>query len=209
MTVAACCSARSMNATRSARKRTTSASMAPRSHSRVSVATWSLRERAVCSRLPASPASSVSRISMFMCTSSSARFQANSPRSISPCICLRPRSMAARSAAERMPVAASMRACASDPAMSTAARRRSVSTDALKRCMRSDIGSPKRPDQARSGAAPASGLSRDVSLDIACLAAGVFPTIAGRRSSVHAACSGGFAGQLRRQADSSRRCARL
>ena len=47
------------------------ASISPRSHSRTSVATWSLRERPVCSRLPASPTSCVSRASMLRCTSSS------------------------------------------------------------------------------------------------------------------------------------------
>jgi hypothetical protein len=62
-----------------------------------------------------------------------------------------PRSMSARSAAVMMPVAASIRACASDPAISTSASRRSNSTEALKRCMRSDIGSPKRPDRALAG----------------------------------------------------------
>ena len=36
----------------------------------MSVATWSLRERAVCRRLPASPTSAVSRRSMLRCTSS-------------------------------------------------------------------------------------------------------------------------------------------
>ena len=37
-----------------------------RSHRRISVATWSLRERPVCSFLPATPISSVSAASMFM-----------------------------------------------------------------------------------------------------------------------------------------------
>ena len=43
-----------------------SPSIASRTQSRKSVATWSLRERAVCSRFPASPIRSVSRASMFM-----------------------------------------------------------------------------------------------------------------------------------------------
>ena len=47
--------------------------MASRSHSRMSVATWSLRERPVCRRLPASPTSAVSRASMLRCTSSRSR----------------------------------------------------------------------------------------------------------------------------------------
>ena len=48
-------------------------SIASRTQSRKSVATWSLRERAVCSRPAASPISSVSRASTFMWMSSSAR----------------------------------------------------------------------------------------------------------------------------------------
>ena len=43
------------------------------------VATWSLRERAVCSRAPASPMREVSSRSTAMCTSSSAGSQANAP----------------------------------------------------------------------------------------------------------------------------------
>jgi hypothetical protein len=50
----------------------------------MSVATWSLRLRPVCRRLPASPTRAVRRFSMFRWTSSSSRFQLNSPRSISP-----------------------------------------------------------------------------------------------------------------------------
>jgi two-component system sensor histidine kinase AlgZ len=46
------------------------------------------------------------------------------------------------------PIRASMRACASEPWMSNSARRRSKSIEALKRCVRRSIGSPKRPDHA-------------------------------------------------------------
>ena len=46
-------------------------SSASRSQSRTAVATWSLRDRPVCRRLPASPIRSVSTDSTFMCTSSS------------------------------------------------------------------------------------------------------------------------------------------
>ena len=73
------------------------ASIAPRSHSRTSVATWSLRERPVCRRLPASPTSAVSRFSMLRCTSSRSSDQANVPAAISSRIVARPRSMSARS----------------------------------------------------------------------------------------------------------------
>jgi hypothetical protein len=58
-------------------------SIASRSHRRMSVATWSLRERPVCRRLPASPTSAVRRFSMLRCTSSSASFHSKAPDSIS------------------------------------------------------------------------------------------------------------------------------
>ena len=57
-----------------------SASIAARRYSRMSVATWSLRERAVCRRLPASPTSSVRRRSMLRCTSSRSIDQAKRAR---------------------------------------------------------------------------------------------------------------------------------
>src|SRR5262249_55713110 len=66
--------------------------------------------------------------------------------------------MSAKSEDVMIFVAASMRACAREPEMSTTARRRSKSTDALKRCMRSDIGSAKRPERTRAGAALRSDL---------------------------------------------------
>ena len=52
-------------------------SMASRTHSLKSVATWSLRERAVCSRPAAGPISSASRASMLRWMSSSAREKVN------------------------------------------------------------------------------------------------------------------------------------
>ncbi len=55
---------------RSSRSSAVMSSIAARRYRRMSVATWSLRERPVCSRLPASPTSSVRRFSMFRCTSS-------------------------------------------------------------------------------------------------------------------------------------------
>ena len=81
-------------------------SISSRSHSRTSVATWSLRERAVCRRLPASPTSAVSRRSMLRWTSSASSDQRKRPESISRSIAARPRSIAARSRRVRMPCAA-------------------------------------------------------------------------------------------------------
>src|SRR5215471_7971519 len=60
--------------------------------------------------------------------------------------------MEARSVAESTPTANSIRACASEPAISTAASRRSKSTDAVNRFTRSATGSAKRPDQPREAA---------------------------------------------------------
>ncbi|CFU00382.1 Uncharacterised protein [Bordetella pertussis] len=97
----------------------------------MSVATWSLRERPVCRRLPASPTSSTRRFSMFRCTSSRSSSHWNEPASISERICCMPRWMSARSWAEMMPCAASMSACASEPRMSWRAMRLSKSTEAV------------------------------------------------------------------------------
>ena len=54
--------------------------MVSRTQSRKSVATWSLRERAVCSRPAAGPTSSASRLSTFIWMSSSARENVKRPR---------------------------------------------------------------------------------------------------------------------------------
>ena len=74
------------------------ASIASRSHRRTSVATWSLRERAVCSRLPASPTSSVRRRSMLRCTSSRSSDHCELPGADLVADLRQPRSMAVRSA---------------------------------------------------------------------------------------------------------------
>ena len=86
-----------MKPRRSAASPATRPSISARSQSRRSVATWSLRERPVCSRLPASPTSAVRRFSTLKWTSSRSRDQGNSPRAISPRIVFIPRSIAARS----------------------------------------------------------------------------------------------------------------
>ena len=83
-----------------------------------SVATWSLRERAVWSLAPESPTSSVSRRSMAMCTSSSPGWITNVSPSTSARTWPRPRSIAARSSSSMMPEWRSIRAWASDWSMS-------------------------------------------------------------------------------------------
>ena len=65
-------------------------------HSRRSVATWSLRLRPVWRRAPAGPASSVTRRSMAVCTSSSVGAKANVPADSSAATC----SSASRTAAD-------------------------------------------------------------------------------------------------------------
>src|ERR1700730_13836239 len=79
-----------------------------------SVATWSLRERAVWSLPPTSPTSSVSRRSIAMWMSSSPSANGNEP-SVSSCsICSMPRCSGSRSSAPMIPRAASIDACARD-----------------------------------------------------------------------------------------------
>src|SRR6185312_8819112 len=148
MRVSAWRSARSRRPTRTARAAARISSIAARSQRRMSVATWSLRERAVCRRLPASPTRSVSLASMLRWTSSRSMDQGKRPASTSPRIWARPRSIAWRSAAGITLQRSSMRAWASDASMSKGASRRSKATEALKRWARRSRGSAKRPDQA-------------------------------------------------------------
>ena len=86
----------------------------------MSVATWSLRERAVCSFLPTSPMRAVSALSMFMCTSSRPTDQVKRPASMSARMALRPSTMRSRSSAVSTPTAESIVACAIEPWMSCA-----------------------------------------------------------------------------------------
>ena len=84
----------------------------------MSVATWSLRDRAVCSRPAAAPIFSCRRRSMFMWMSSSSGRHGKLPDSISPRISRRPDTMASASSAVMIPWRPSIRAWAIDPAMS-------------------------------------------------------------------------------------------
>ncbi len=68
--VSVCAAARSTSARCRSTSRAAIRSISSRSQRRTSVATWSLRERPVCRRLPASPASSIRRASMLRWTSS-------------------------------------------------------------------------------------------------------------------------------------------
>ena len=83
ITMPAPASACATSARISASSAPSTASHCPRTQSRKSVATWSLRDRAVCSRPAGSPISSLSRLSTFMWMSSSAFEKGKSPASIS------------------------------------------------------------------------------------------------------------------------------
>ena len=80
----ACSRARSTSARIRSASSASRPSIASRTQSRTSIATWSLRERAVCRRRPASPISSVSRASTFMWMSSSAVVNGEARRPRSP-----------------------------------------------------------------------------------------------------------------------------
>ncbi|CAB4944516.1 unannotated protein [freshwater metagenome] len=94
-------------------------------HSAKSVATWSLRERAVCRRAPGSPTSSVRWRSIAMWMSSSSAPNGNVPSWSFASIVSKPERMAVRSSSPMMPRDASIRAWAREPRMSCGHMRRS------------------------------------------------------------------------------------
>src|SRR3954469_22426635 len=114
-----------------------------------SVATWSLRERAVCSRPPTGPAISVRRRSIAMWMSSSSAANGKLPSLSSRSAASSPSSSAARSASVMTPRAASIRACARDCATSYGHRRRSKASELLSARKRSSCGSEKRDTELR------------------------------------------------------------
>ena len=88
-----------------------------------SVATWSFRERAVCSLPPTGPAISVSRRSIAMWMSSSPSATTNVSASISSRTASSPFSSSVRSSSLMIPLRASIRACARDCSRSYGASR--------------------------------------------------------------------------------------
>ena len=87
------------------------------------------------------------------------------PASISASIASRPRWIAASSSAEITPAAASMAACALEPARSSAASRRSKPIETLIACISASGLAEKRPphmDCPRAGAASRPGSARAV-----------------------------------------------
>src|SRR5271157_4818428 len=150
-------SARAANARCSPAISRMSASIASRTQRRKSTATWSLRERAVCSLPATGPTMSASRLSTFIWMSSSAREKGNFPASISPLTSARPLAMASASAASTIPWRASMATWAREPAISWAASLRSKSIEALIASMISAGPTANRP--------PHIALLIDVALD--------------------------------------------
>ena len=112
---------------------------------RKSSATWSLRDRAVCSRPAGAPIISLRRASTVIWMSSSAVEKVKLPASISCKTCTRPASMAVASSGWRIPVAASMAAWAREPAISCGARRLSNPIEALIASMIASGPALKRP----------------------------------------------------------------
>jgi hypothetical protein len=119
--------------------------MASRTQRRKSVATWSLRERAVWSRPAAVPMASFSRLSTFMCTSSSARENSKLPAEICVAMSSRPLRISWASALVMMPASASIVACALEARMSWGASALSKPTEAFISCMISAGDWLKRP----------------------------------------------------------------
>src|SRR4051812_3093327 len=114
----------------------------------MSVATWSLRLRAVCSLPPTAPTISVSRRSTAMWMSSSESAKLNSLLSSSSCTRSRPLSSSSRSPSLMIPAEASMVACARDCSTSYGYRRQSKPIEAL-RVWKIGSGGREKRDIAR------------------------------------------------------------
>ena len=117
----ACCNARSSNS---------SSTISSRSHIRMSSATWSLRDRPVCSLAPAG-SRRVSSASRFMWTSSRDSSHSNRPPSISSPIASSARTMHLASALVSTPMPPSMVAWAMEPTRSCRHNRRSNEIDSV------------------------------------------------------------------------------
>mmetsp|Transcript_13265 Transcript_13265/g.38550 ORF Transcript_13265/g.38550 Transcript_13265/m.38550 type:complete len:244 (-) Transcript_13265:264-995(-) len=125
------------------------------SHRRVSVATWSLRERPVCSFPPTPPMSSVRRRSFAVWMSSSPCLITNWPACHSDATLSRPPTMVSDSSAVRMPHLASALAYALLPRMSSAHMRLSNGSDSLYFSINGSIAPVKRPPHSFLGSSAA------------------------------------------------------
>src|SRR3954469_21929547 len=129
-------------------RRSTVPSACARVNIAMSVATWSLRDRAVCSLPPTAPTISVSRRSIAMWMSSSSGRNSNVPVSSSSATRSSPLSSASRSASEMMPASASILAWARDCSRSSGPSRQSKPIEALSCWNTGSCGSEKRDIRA-------------------------------------------------------------
>src|SRR5688572_8630612 len=147
--LSACSPARATSASCSAASPASAWSIASRTHRRKSVATWSLRLRAVWRRPAAGPISSARRLSTVMWMSSSAQSSGTPSRSYSAATWSSPASIAFASSAEITPQAPSIAACALLAAMSCRQSALSNGIDALISRMIAEGPSAKRPPHIR------------------------------------------------------------
>src|SRR4051794_1748655 len=140
-----------------------------RTSSARSVATWSLRERAVWSFPPSGPISSVRRRSIAMWMSSSSSRNSKSLPSSSAATLSRPFEIRWSSSSSSTPSLARARACAFDCSMSNDARRQSNETEELIRRKSGSWSSAKRPISGLSLGLPTESLDerRADSIDLA------------------------------------------
>ena len=132
----------------SSRSWSTMTGICSRTYIRKSRATWSLRLRAVWSRLPASPMRAVRRASTFMWMSSLSAVNSTFPASMSARMPSSPSVMAATSSLEMMPQSPSIFAWAREPVMSSLYSLWSNWMEALKSLTRASVSLPNRPDQS-------------------------------------------------------------
>ena len=122
-------------------------SNALRAYSLKSVATWSLRERAVCSFLPALPMRSTSLFSTKECMSSAPSIS-SLPAAMSSAIEFSPSHISLLSCSVIMPQLPSIVACAIEAAISTAHSRQSKGSESLNMSAFFAVGASNRPSHS-------------------------------------------------------------
>src|SRR4051794_13834629 len=169
ITLSACSSARATSTRWKAVSALSASSIAPRTHRRKSVATWSFLDRAVWRRPAAGPISSASRASTCMWMSSSAG-SSRTPRSAySSSIRSSPSAMAEASSSGTMPWASSMVTWARLAWMSSRHRRLSKAIEALISRISADGPPANRPPHIRFDLALSSAMTLSPSLILALL----------------------------------------
>mmetsp|Transcript_10438 Transcript_10438/g.31395 ORF Transcript_10438/g.31395 Transcript_10438/m.31395 type:complete len:211 (+) Transcript_10438:2164-2796(+) len=145
MRISMFCSAMSHMTSRSVHTSPPAVARWRRSQRRTSVATWSLRERPVCSFLPASPTNSVRRRSLAVWMSSSPSTTTKVPDSHSCRTLSRPRRMTSRSSRVMIPARWMARAYAADPVRSSSHMRLSNRRLLLNFSITGSVSPRKRP----------------------------------------------------------------